>query len=152
MVAMREFVPSATARLTTTAEKREIILATVLPGAIAGLVRDDELGGEAMVGLQVQVHGPDPAADLAYAVDWASRAGGGETLTSSHPDESTPALEDVVVADAPLEIAVHGDFSWWLAEGAQVRPEIAQAIKNANEVMMPSARVAADGIEAAWWV
>ncbi|MET3860881.1 hypothetical protein ABIE38_001803 [Dietzia sp. 2505] len=152
MVAMREFVPSATARLTTTAERREITLATVLPGAIAGLVRDDELGGEAMVGLQVQVHGPDPAADLAYAVDWASRAGGGETLTSSHPDESTPALEDVVVADAPLEIAVHGDFSWWLAEGAQVRPEIAQAIKNANEVMMPSARVAADGIEAAWWV
>ena len=30
--------------------------------------------------------------------------------------------------------------------------QIAQAINNANEVMMPSARVSADGIEAAWWV
>jgi hypothetical protein len=152
MVAMREFVPSATTRLATPGDGRDITLATVLPGAIAGLVRDELLGGEALVGLQVQVHGPDPAADLAYAVDWASRAGGGETLTSSHPSDSTPALADVVVADAPLEIAVHPDFSWWLADGAQVSPEIAQAIKNANEVMMPSARVTADGIEAAWWV
>lgn len=152
MVAMREFVPSATTRLTTTGEGRDITLATVLPGAIAGLVRDEELGGEALVGLQVQVHGQDPAADLAYAVDWASRAGGGETLTASHPSDSTPALADVVIADAPMEIVVHDDFSWWLAEGVQVAPEIAQAVKNANEVMMPSARVAAEGIEAAWWV
>lgn len=152
MVAMREFVPSATTRLTTAGEGRDITLATVLPGAIAGLVRDEELGGEALVGLQVQVHGQDPAADLAYAVDWASRAGGGETLTASHPSDSTPALADVVIADAPMEIVVHDDFSWWLAEGVQVAPEIAQAVKNANEVMMPSARVAAEGIEAAWWV
>ena len=152
MVAMREFVPSATTRLTTAGEGRDITLATVLPGAIAGLVRDEELGGEALVGLQVQVHGQDPAADLAYAVDWASRAGGGETLTASHPSDSTPALADVVVADAPMEIVVHDDFSWWLVEGVQVAPEIAQAVKNANEVMMPSARVAAEGIEAAWWV
>lgn len=152
MVAMREFVPSATATLTTKDDARTVTLATVLPGAIAGLVRDEELGGEAMVGLQVQVHGPDPAVDLAYAVDWATRAGGGETLTSAHSDESTPALADVVVADAPLEIQVHDDFSWWVADGVDVSPEIAQAIKNANDVMMPSARVAADGIEAAWWV
>lgn len=152
MVAMREFVPSATARLTTVGNTREITLATVLPGAIAGLVRDEELGGQAMVGLQVQVHGPDPAVDLAYAVEWAGRAGGGETLTSSHPNDSTPALSDVVVADAPLEIEVHDDFSWWVAEGVEVGPEIAQAVRNANEVMMPSARVTADGIQAAWWV
>lgn len=152
MVAMREFVPSATATLTTTNDARTVTLATVLPGAIAGLVRDEELGGEAMVGLQVQVHGPDPSVDLAYAVDWATRAGGGETLTSSHPDASTPRLSDVIVADAPLEIAVHDDFSWWVADGVDVSPEIAQAIRNANEAMMPSARVDADGIEAAWWV
>lgn len=152
MVAMREFVPSATARLTTPGTDREITLATVLPGAIAGLVRDDALGGDALVGLQVQVHGPDPAADLAYAVDWAARAGGGATLTSAHPDGATPALAEVVDKDAALEIVVHGDFSWWLAEGVQVAPEIAQAVKNANEVMMPSARVEADGISAAWWV
>lgn len=152
MVAMREFVPSATATLTTTSDARPVTLTTVLPGAIAGLVRDEELGGEAMVGLQVQVHGPDPAIDLAYAVDWALRAGGGETLTSAHPDDSTPALADVVVADAPLEIQVHDDFSWWVADGVDVSPEIGQAIKNANDAMMPSARVAAEGIEAAWWV
>ncbi len=151
MVAMREFVPSATATMATSAE-RDITLATVLPGAIAALVRDDALGGEALVGLQVQVHGPDAAADLAFAVDWASRAGGGETLTASHPDDDTPALSEVVVKDAPLGITVHGDFSWWLADGVDVTPEIAQAVRNADEVMMPSARVEAEGVEAAWWV
>ena len=152
MVAMREFVPSATARLTTVGDGRDVTVATVLPGAIAGLVRDPELGGEAFVGLQVQVHGPDVAADLAYAVDWARRAGGGETLSSAHPDDTTPALSDVVVPDAPLEVVVHDDFAWWVADGVEVRPEIAQAVRNANEVMMPSARVEAEGIEAAWWV
>lgn len=152
MVAMREFVPSATARLTTPGTDREITLATVLPGAIAGLVREEDLGGEALVGLQVQVHGPDPSADLAYAVEWASRAGGGETLGAALAEGVTPALEEVVSKDAPLDIRVHGDFSWWLAEGAQVTPEIAQAVRNADEVMMPSARVDAEGIEAAWWV
>ena len=152
MVAMREFVPSATARLTTVGDGRDVTVATVLPGAIAGLVRDPELGGEAFVGLQVQVHGPDVAADLAYAVDWARRAGGGETLSSAHPDDTTPALSDVVVPDAPLEVVVHDDFAWWVADGVEVRPEIAQAVCNANEAMMPSARVEAEGIEAAWWV
>lgn len=152
MVAMREFVPSATARLTTPGTERAITLATVLPGAIAGLVRDEELGGEALVGLQVQVHSLDPSVDLAYAVDWASRAGGGETLSAAHPDESTPALADVISKDAALEITVHDSFSWWLADGVQVSPEIAQAVKNANEAMMPSARVEAEGVEAAWWV
>ena len=152
MVAMREFVPSATARLTTVGDGRDVTVATVLPGAIAGLVRDPELGGEAFVGLQVQVHGPDVAADLAYAVDWARRAGGGETLSSAHPDDTTPALSDVVVPDAPLEVVVHDDFAWWVADGVEVRPEIAQAVRNANEAMMPSARVEAEGIEAAWWV
>jgi len=151
MVAMREFVPSATARLTTPGTEREITLATVLPGAIAGLVRDEDLGGDALVGLQVQVHGPNPADDLAYAVEWAARAGGGETLNSAVPGQATPALADVVDKDAPLRIRVHDDFSWWLAEGAQVSPEIAQAVKNADEVMMPSARIEAEGIEAAWW-
>src|SRR5699024_3768939 len=132
MVAMREFVPSATARLTTVGDGRDVTGATVLPGAIAGLVRDPELGGEAFVGLQVQVHGPDVAADLAYAVDWARRAGGGETLSSAHPDDTTPALSDVVVPDAPLEVVVHDDFAWWVADGVEVRPEIAQAVRNAN--------------------
>ena len=152
MVAMREFVPSATARLTTVGEGRDVTLATVLPGAIAALVRDEALGGEAFVGLQVQVHGPDVAADLAYAVSWAQRAGGGETLNSSHPDQHTPALADVVVKDAPLDIVVHDNFSWWIADGVEVGPEIAQAVRNADEVMLPSARVEAEGVEAAWWV
>ena len=152
LVAMREFVPSATARLTVPGTEREVRIATVLPGAIQALVRDESLGGEALVGLQAQVHGPDVAADLAYAIDWIARAGTGETLAAAHPTDETPALRDVIDSGAPLDIEVHKDFGWWIAEGVAVAPEIAQAVENANSVMMPSERVAADGVEAAWWV
>ena len=152
MVAMREFVPSATAALTVPDCDRRISIATVLPGAIAALVRDEDLGGEALLGLQVQVHGPDAAADLAYALDWARRADTGETLNAAHPDQDTPALAALLDATAPLDITVHHDFSWWVGEGVEVDGQVAQLIQNANDVMMPSERVEAEGVEAAWWV
>ena len=120
MVAMREFVPSATAELAVRDCERTVSIATVLPGAIAALVREECLGGEALLGLQVQVHGPDPAADLAYALDWVRRADAGETLNTAHPDQDTPTLTDLLDASAPLDITVHHDFGWWVAEGVEV--------------------------------
>ena len=152
MVAMREFVPSATAELAVRDCERTVSIATVLPGAIAALVREEGLGGEALLGLQVQVHGPDPAADLAYALDWVRRADAGETLNTAHPDQDTPTLTDLLDASAPLDITVHHDFGWWVAEGVEVDGQVAQLIQNANDVMMPSERVEAEGVEAAWWV
>ena len=152
MVAMREFVPSATAELSVPGVERTVRIATVLPGAIAALVRDESLGGEALVGLQAQVHGPDPAADLAYSLQWLAGARPGETLNAAHPDEATPPLAEVLDVDAPLHIEVHPDFDWWIADGVDVSLQIRQLVENANSVMMPSARVDAEGVEAAWWV
>src|SRR6186713_1595262 len=69
-VAMREIVPAATARLHLTGDLagREATLATVLPMAWPGLVRQD---GSVYVGLQVTGGSGDSSRDVADALETA---------------------------------------------------------------------------------
>lgn len=151
LVAMREFVPSATFAATTT-DGVELTIATVLPGAVAAQVRDDASGGGRFVGVQTVVRGPRPGIDLGNAARWVADAAPGSTLESAVDDGNGVELRDVIVADADYEVRVYEDFSWWEIPGADENPQIKQAIDAANEAMMPSARIEADGVEAAWWV
>ncbi|MGH3754314.1 MAG: DUF5926 family protein, partial [Pseudonocardiaceae bacterium] len=78
LVALREFVPSATAPLPLAQPAgRDITLATVLPTAAAALVRPD---GAALIGLQVLAHSGDVSRDLGRAVTWALTAEPGSVL------------------------------------------------------------------------
>lgn len=156
LVALREFVPSATATLKLApgvAAERSVVLATVLPGAVAALVRagDEEIG---FVGVQVQQQGPDPAADLAAAILWTQSAAGGESLSSAGAVDGGPALTDVLDPGADLELTVHQDFDWWVPEGVTPDPQVAATIEQAKQAIMPSARIALgpDSAGAAWWV
>ena len=80
LIALREFVPSATAPLTLTVDTdRKVTLATVLPMAAAGLVRAD---GSAFVGLQVQTRSSDVSRDLARALRWVLEAKPGDVVLS----------------------------------------------------------------------
>ncbi|MDV7198988.1 DUF5926 family protein [Rhodococcus kroppenstedtii] len=151
LVAMREFVASATAPLPLTDGDRPTTIATVLPGAVGALVRDDE-ARHAFVAMQVQTFSADLSADLAASVEWTRTAEPGTSLQASSPTGETPALRDVVVADTPLEITVHKDFSWWVPEGVEPDAEVAATIERANGAILPSARLSADGVSAAWWV
>ncbi|TQF74765.1 hypothetical protein FK531_01335 [Rhodococcus spelaei] len=151
LVALREFVPSATAPLPLTAGERAVVAATVLPGAVAALVRDETDAATGFVGLQVQASSTDVAADLAAAVTWAVAAEPGQSLTAAEASEGTH-LADVIDASALLEITVHQDFNWWIPEGVTPAPEVAATVEQANSVIMPSARLDADGVVAAWWV
>ncbi|WP_063063618.1 DUF5926 family protein [Nocardia violaceofusca] len=158
LVALREFVPSATATLELAAgvsAERPVTLATVLPGAVAALVRaGDEPTG--FVGAQVQVQSDDPAADLAAAILWTQAAEPGESLTaaSEAAQDAVPSLSEVIDPKANLDLTVHQNFQWWVPEGVTPDPQVAATIDQADQAIMPSDRLAlgAESVGAAWWV
>jgi hypothetical protein len=157
LVAMREFLPSATAPLPVAdPDAGDVTLATVLPGASAALVRP---GGQVLLGMQVQTRSGDLSADLARALRWARDADPGTALAvvppASGTDDAGPVrLQDVLDVDAPLDLTIHTDFTWWLApeEAAAPSAEVAATLERANAVIMPTEAVVADGVRAAYWV
>lgn len=151
LVALREFVPSALVELPVR-DAAPVTAATVLPGAVAALVRDESGTAGRYVGLQVQAHTADPGADLGAAVTWAQSAEVGTSLTFADPQPGGPRLADVLVADTLPTITVHQTFDWWIPEGVEPAPDVAATVVQANQAIMPSARLEADGVVAAWWV
>jgi hypothetical protein len=150
LIALREFVPSATAPLTLLDPRDDIpsiTLATVLPGAAAALTREDN---SILIGLQVQTHSGDLARDLGAALEWALQAGPSQVLpVTGRGSVTSPRIGDLVV-DEPLDITVHDDFSWWLEEEPEAGSEVAVSLERANQAIMPTARVAEQ--VGAYWV
>jgi hypothetical protein len=153
LVALREFVPSATASLPLLGTpEREITLATVLPVASAGLVRSD---GVAFVGLQVQTHSADVGRDVARSINWAMTAESGDVLPVADPDEDGDPVKlvDLIDPKADLTPELHPDFSWWLpADADEPTGDVALSLERANAAILPTDRLAADGVRAAYWV
>lgn len=148
LVAMREFLPSATASLPVR-EGGPVTLASVLPGASAALVRDD---GQVLLGMQVQTRSGDLSADLAGALAWARSAEPGSSLPVVGPERRTAGrLQDVLDPEVPLEPSVHADFGWWLP-GGEPDPEAAAMLERANSVIMPTEAVTGPGVRGAYWV
>ncbi len=150
LVALREFVPSATATLPVRSGN-PVTLATVLPMAAAALRRSDD---EAFVGLQVQTKSGDVSRDLARAVEWVQNAEPGESLPVVGPEMNEAGvptrLQDLVEADTPLDVQVHEDFSWWMPEGTEATGDVAMSLERANAAIMPTDRLR--GVESAYWV
>lgn len=153
LIALREFVPSATAKLPLLGTPdREITLATVLPVASAGLVRSD---GVAFVGLQVQTHSSDVGRDVARSIGWALTAQPGDVLPVADADEhgDPTKLVDIVDPKADLAPELHADFSWWLPEDAdEPTGDVALSLERANAAILPTERLSAPGVQAAYWV
>ena len=147
IVALREFVPSATAPLPLKKPgDRAVTLATVLPMAAAGLVRAD---GSAFVGLQVQTRSSDIGRDLARAIQWVLQAEPGDVLPIvAHDETDETTLADVLDLDATFEPELHADFSWWLPEGTDPAGDVAMSLERANAAILPTERIG----PAAYWV
>ncbi|GAB3286156.1 DUF5926 family protein [Parasphingorhabdus pacifica] len=153
LVALREFVPSATVKLPLR-EGPEVTLATVLPMAAAAMVRND---GAAFVGLQVQTRSGDISRDLARAVEWVREAEPGTSLPVVGPEtagtgEVPVRLQDLVDPDAELDPELHEDFSWWVPGDTEPTGEVALSLERANEAIMPTQRLEAAGVRSAYWV
>lgn len=151
LVALREFVPSALVDLPLTNEGRRIVGATILPGGVAALVREEGDDVVAYVGLQLATgHGPDPAGELAAAIAWAQTAEPGSSLQVAEVGDDAPRLQDLLDANAIPPVTVHKDFNWWIPAGVEPSHDIAHTVQHANDAVLPSARL--DGIVGAWWV
>jgi hypothetical protein len=147
-VAMREIVPAATAPLTLagTYAGRPATLATVLPMAWPGLVRQD---GAVFVGLQVNGGSGDASRDVAHALELALAAEPGTPVSPVTLPGPGPRLQDLVDPAAPLQVQVHSGFDFWL-EGVDDRSaDVVASMERANEAVVPTVRLSS--VEAAYW-
>lgn len=149
-IALREFVPAATAPLTLRPElvaehgEHPITLATLLPLAAPVIRRDD---GEILLGLQRQISSGDPNRDLAAAILAALATDEPGEVAVPHPPGEGPRLAEVIV-DAPLDITMHDGFDFWLREQAD-DPTVTASLERANQSIYPTVRMAA--ARAAYW-
>lgn len=144
LIAMREFVPAATAPVRLTGSDREVLLCTLLPGAAPALVRDD---GSVWLGLQVQHAYGDPSRDLAAVLQAALDAEPGTVVGLPADPGEGPRLQDLV--EGALEVTVHDGFGFWTGDVDDADGSIAAALEQANATAAPTARLA--GVEAAYW-
>jgi hypothetical protein len=132
LIALREFVPSATAKLSLKDSEKTVTLGTVLPMAAAAFVRSD---GEMFVGVQVQTRSSDISRDLGRSLRWVLDAKPGDVLaapdTTSAPAEGE-RLQDLLVPGAELDATLHTDFAWWLPEDADASGEVGLSLERSR--------------------
>ncbi|MFY9190440.1 MAG: DUF5926 family protein [Lawsonella sp.] len=152
LIAMREFVASATFPTTVTSPSGdvEVHICTVLPGAIPALRFEEEFGGTRMVAVQSPTPSNNPAQDLAASIEWVLTAEPGENTRRVEATEDTPALTDYLSAEEAPQVTVHDNFNWWIPEDAELDAQMHKGINAANDAMMPSVRLEADKGAAYW--
>jgi len=148
IVAMREIVPAATARLALTGEHadRDVTLATVLPMAWPALVRQD---GSILLGLQVNVGSGDASRDVADALLGALDAEPGAPVALGRVGADSPRLQDLIDADAPFDVAVHDGFDFWIDTDGEVADEVRASLDRAKSYANPTVRL--QSVAAAYW-
>ena len=149
LIALREFVPSATAPLTLLDPPDNVpsvTLGTVLPGAAAALTRED---GSVLLGLQVQTHSGDLSRDLAASLEWALAAAPSSVLPAVGRATVGKRFGELVI-DQPLDVTVRDSFGWWLETEPEPGTDVAVQLERANSAIMPTARLG--DLVGAYWV
>ncbi|MBW9207629.1 topoisomerase II [Mumia sp. zg.B17] len=147
-VALREFVPSATATVALrpdVAESTTVRVCTLLPGASAGLVRPD---GELWLGLQVTHNFGDVSRDLAAVVEQGLETEPGTEIVIADPGAGR-RLQDLVDPESDFPVDVQDGFDFWTAGVDDPTGAVAGAIEQANEVVTPTERL--EEVDAAYW-
>lgn len=144
LIALREFVPAATAPLDVRGTDRKVTLATLLPGAAPAMVRDD---GSVWLGLQVQHAYGDPSRDLAAVLQAALEADAGEVVGLTSDPGAGPRLQDLV--DGPVEVTVHEGFDYWGDGLDDPDGAMAAIVEQANDAASPTTLLA--GVRSAYW-
>jgi hypothetical protein len=145
-VAMREFVPAATAPLSLSGTDRPVQVCSLLPMTWPALVRDD---GAIWLGLQVQHDSGDASRDLARTTELALEAEPGAAVALHELPGPGPRMQDLVADGATFEVTVHRGFDFWVADVDDPTGEVAASLENANAAAVPTSRLGS--VEAAYW-
>ncbi len=145
-VALREFVPAASASVAVTGAEHDVVVCSLLPMAAPALVRSD---GTIWLGLQVSHDSGDASRDIAHALELAQGAAPGEPVTLGGLPGPGARLQDVVDPGASFDVAVHGGFDFWVSDVEDPTGEVAASLESANAAMTPTRRLAS--VEAAYW-
>lgn len=148
LVAIREVVPAATIRVRTTKEHgdREVLLTTVLPGGVPALHRQD---GTLLVALQTTAGSGDASRDVAQVLLEALELEAGNALQHVPAPTPGPRLQDVLDLEGPFDVEVFETFDYWLAEDAERDPEVAAALEEENDTIIPTVKL--ESVAAAYW-
>ena len=144
LIAMREFVPAATAPLAVTGSDRTVTLCTLLPGAVPALVREN---GHIFLALQVQHGFGDPSRDLAAVLTAALHAEPGAVVGLTDDPGEGPKLQDLVPGG--LDVSVSPGFDFWLTDLDDEEGSMAALVEQADQAVSPTVRL--DGVDAAYW-
>ncbi|MDQ3591863.1 MAG: SEC-C domain-containing protein [Actinomycetota bacterium] len=148
-VALREFVPTATARLPLrdgVKTDREVTVATLLPLATPAVVR---MNGSVWIGLQVYANHGDVSRDLAHTLELALEAEPGSQIALDDAPPPGPRLQDLVDPAGAFDVTVHEGFDFWVADVDDPEGELAAAVQSANDAAAPSQRLTS--VDAAYW-
>lgn len=142
-IALREFVPSATAEVQLL-DGRSVKVCSLLPGGGPGIVRPD---GEVWLGLQVMHNFGDVSRDLAHVVELSADVEPGSPVVMTDPGVG-PRMQDLVDPSSSFDVEVHDGFDHWL-EGVDAGEESAALLEEANESVAPTVRLTS--VEGAYW-
>lgn len=142
-VALREFVPAATASLRLAADAptdhagSSVVVVSVLPGAVPALRRED---GEVLLAVQTTTSSGDPSRDLAAALLAALEQEGGGAVSMPGLPGPGPRLQDLVDPEAPLTLDLHDGFDFWVGDTDD--ESVSALIEQANSSIIPTERLA----------
>ncbi len=142
-IALREFVPSATAYVKLKTGQKVRVCAS-LPGSGAGLVRPD---GEIWLGLQVAHNFGDISRDLAHVVETGLETEPGRPIPLTDPGVGA-RMQDLIDPASPFDVQMHDGFDYWV-EGVDDAPGTAEALADANETIAPTVRL--ESVDSAYW-
>ncbi|HLR28026.1 MAG TPA: DUF5926 family protein [Ruania sp.] len=147
-VAMREVIPAATAQVRTTGEygDRDVTIATVLPGMIPAMHRED---GAILIALQTRTNSGDPSRDAAFALQQMLDSEPGTSLNHLDLPGQGPRLQDMLETDRPFEVTLHETFDFVLPEGTDPDPQLEAALEEFAGAIVPTVKL--ESVPSAYW-
>ncbi|MGV1007262.1 MAG: DUF5926 family protein [Dermatophilaceae bacterium] len=146
-VALRDFLPAATAQLRLVQPACSVTVVTVLPTGWPALHRSD---GSVLVASQSGATSGDASRDLAAALIQALDAEPGTPVAQPPATTTeTPRLQELVDPACSFEVTLHEGFQFWVGD-QQLDDDAAASLEQANAMVVPTVRV--EGAPSVYWV